>query len=190
MTTVTKPIPKPPILVKDKIEMINNKKLNIMEYTVDYFIRKFEAIPEERWITHCLVNHENTKRCALGHCCPDYSGRYFNNGRGQTEESEALIKLFGRNHLSIGGVNDGNSYNYQQDTPKQRILSALKDIKKKLSNEQSVQASVATEDDSSTLAGTTMYSDITKELAVLPEDKKEVDLFETLTPDNKQKTNL
>ena len=36
------------------------------KYTVDYFIKTFEAIPENKWTTAYFV--EDDKRCAAGHC--------------------------------------------------------------------------------------------------------------------------
>lgn len=92
-------------------------------YDVDYFIAKFEAIPDERW---CVYDYRNgPQRCARGHC-------------GQTSfrdtpESTALGELFD-NNIGDGPsmVNDGNVEEYQQPTPKARILAALHDIKAKL----------------------------------------------------------
>lgn len=84
----------------------------------EHFIRKFEAIPEEKWCVDYL--HEKKSSCALGHCNPN-------------KEVEALIDLF-TGHLSLGpaGVNDGCWSKYQQPTPKLRILAALSDIKAKI----------------------------------------------------------
>jgi hypothetical protein len=107
-------------------------------YTVDYFIDKFEAIPEPLW---CVDNQLNDRgqSCAFGHCNPE-----FNKGvRG--EEYSAFFKLsisaekiidpgiHLRGYLTNGllaEINNGNYSNYQQPTPKQRILAALYDIKK------------------------------------------------------------
>jgi hypothetical protein len=107
-------------------------------YTVDYFIKKFEAIPEEDW-------NDNATACAYTHC-----GQY---GHGYKNECPALSELFKKIHYkskcqqhrdAIGenyhgwsymvvSINDGLTSNdtpYQQPTPKQRILAALYDIKK------------------------------------------------------------
>jgi hypothetical protein len=35
-------------------------------YDVDYFIKKFEAIPEDKWIMGSFFF--NSRSCALGHC--------------------------------------------------------------------------------------------------------------------------
>lgn len=110
-----------------------------MEYTVDYFIRKFSKIPEEKWTTGdwCIGD----KFCSNGFC--GMHGANYNFG---TPEAVAFNKLI--KHLkitidknSIGKcekyfwsvsvyINDGDTEEYQQPTPKQRILAALYDIKK------------------------------------------------------------
>lgn len=84
-----------------------------MKYTVDYFIKKFEAIPEELWCVNAF--HAGNKSCALGHCM-DVS----NNA------AACLSKILNYN---VGQINDGEANGYQQPTPKQRILAALHDIK-------------------------------------------------------------
>lgn len=109
-----------------------------MEYTVDYFINKFEKIPEDKWITGMigLNSIENSPKCALGHCGIDES---FLN---ETKDSKALKEIFSNTSFTssispirggtdcIWKINDGYIKEYQQETPKQRILAALYDIKK------------------------------------------------------------
>jgi len=98
-------------------------------YDVDYFIRKFEAIPDGRWrVGDYGIAGE--PRCVLGHC-----------GEGRkpfwtsTAESEALRTLLGTVRSSDGkgsgpaAVNDGLARGYRQRTPKARILAALRDAK-------------------------------------------------------------
>lgn len=96
-------------------------------YDVDYFIRKFEAIPGKRWC--CAVNKRlDGAMCALGHC-----GQFW-DGSGGTKESAALDRLFHTNlGLSTWQINDGSGgaiKRFHQPTPKARILAALWDIKK------------------------------------------------------------
>lgn len=97
-----------------------------MIYTKEYFIEKFEAIPEAYW---CVgVFFDGDKCCAAGHC---------GMGNGKvTAESESLCRLI-TNHLgkdtteytsSISTVNDKGDSRFQQDTPKQRVLAALRSI--------------------------------------------------------------
>jgi hypothetical protein len=101
-----------------------------MEYTVDYYINKFEAIPEELWGTG-KYRDKDDKCCALGHC-------------GQKagpvkliEEAKALddliISYYKTNVIAINdgsyrGTPETNFMSYG-DTPKQRILTALRQIK-------------------------------------------------------------
>lgn len=106
-----------------------------MIYDVNYFIKKFEAIPENLLIEGALGwVGENGAYCAGGHC-----GFY---GVCLTNEASALnsllLKLNPKNgfdlvtevHKIIYTINDGSEPRYKQPTPKQRILAALYDIKK------------------------------------------------------------
>lgn len=105
-------------------------------YNVDHFINKFRAIPEEMWCTTEFINGSGSK-CANGHC-GIRSIIDFNN------ESMALQKVFSPLMVTSMGVlindyvnyslkaayiNNGDTDQYQQPTPKQRILQALYDIK-------------------------------------------------------------
>jgi hypothetical protein len=101
-----------------------------MKYDANYFINKFEAIPEDKWITGNYGTED--RHCALGHCGVS---RVFNNNNVKidfhaTSEGSALWCLFNRTHVSsVIGINDGRHPDYQQPTPKQRILAALYDIR-------------------------------------------------------------
>lgn len=105
-----------------------------MNYDVDYFISKFEAIPEEKIGTSQLTG------CAYGQCASivgsTQDGCY-------TEEGQALSKImqmvpkatdeYGFLHFMQyipARINNGDVPEYQQPTPKQRILAALYDIKR------------------------------------------------------------
>lgn len=89
---------------------------------VDYFINKFEAIPDELWTTNQY--HDNGKSCAMGHCGATERMQ-------RTEESAAFEALFVRRLLNIPCINDGQYSQYPQPTPKARILAALSDIKQR-----------------------------------------------------------
>lgn len=95
-----------------------------MKYTVDYFIKKFKAIPSNKWTTGQYK--KANKYCAYGHC-----GFKLNSGGHEiyTDEGTALYELFNRYNLLIHEVNDGDVKKYSQKNPKARILAALKDIK-------------------------------------------------------------
>lgn len=94
-----------------------------MKYTVDYFIEKFEAIPEDNWITGKYYDPE-IGCCALGWC----GEKNFE----ETVESNSLTNLL---KGWVAEINDGTLHGqhikYRKfTTPKQRILAALNDIKK------------------------------------------------------------
>lgn len=105
-----------------------------------YFIDKFEAIPEENW---CILRQANEEgqRCALGHfMSPDATP--FDAYGHTTAEGIAAGKLFRgiiqeirtsadpkeQGPMNIAVINNGEASEYQQETPKQRILAALRDI--------------------------------------------------------------
>lgn len=110
-------------------------------YTVDYFIKKFEAIPESKIISfNQFDGHGN--HCALGWC--NLSNR---TPTKADPEADALIGLFAavpsptnpgweEYGWSVADINNGDNTEYQQPTPKQRILAALRDIKAMQEKEQ------------------------------------------------------
>lgn len=89
-----------------------------MVYNVNYFIKKFEAIPEEKWTTGAFEDECGCK-CALGHCGYTESGL-------ESQEGIELTRLLKHRAAAI---NDGGQPKYDQPTPKQRILAALNDVK-------------------------------------------------------------
>ena len=100
-----------------------------MEYTVDYFIKKFEAIPEVNWLAGQYASSDNSVCCALGHCHERTDVRTLNPLL--TQESMALRSLFlGWLGFDVSDVNDGYEEQYNQHTPKSRTLAGLYDIKR------------------------------------------------------------
>lgn len=101
-----------------------------MIYDVDFFIKKFEAIPEEKW---CRGDRQNDKgqRCAHGHCYPEDADELQLSGFGfKNEDENSLIKLAKEaGYSGFAPINNGEDQRYQQDTPKQRMLAVLNDIK-------------------------------------------------------------
>lgn len=87
-----------------------------MKYDVDYFIKKFEAIPDEKWCINEIDNGRG-QRCALGHTWGLF---------GETKETEALCNVM---NWRVSFINNGESHDYKQSTPRARILAALNDIK-------------------------------------------------------------
>lgn len=90
---------------------------------VDYFIKKFEAIPDALWCTGFYI--QNERRCATGHC-----GYYGTAGMIIPKEAHAFWDLFKKLEIIPSRVNDGEHPDYQQPTPKARILTALRDLAK------------------------------------------------------------
>lgn len=93
-------------------------------YDVDFFLKKFEAIPENMWHTHSYSNATKTKFCAFGHCGV--------TDRGNSMSFSMDVMFYKELKVHVSHVNDGREINYPQPTPKQRILAALRDIKAKL----------------------------------------------------------
>ncbi len=93
-------------------------------YDVDYFIKKFEAIPRNKWITNNYGLQGTGVHCAYGHCG-------VSNSTSQTKESIELAAMF---HVSgmppVSTINDLRLSRFPQKTPKGRILAALRAIKK------------------------------------------------------------
>jgi hypothetical protein len=93
-----------------------------MKYDAKYFLEKFDKIPEDKWITGKFIRGD--KRCALGWCGQEYSGRL-------TIESMVLYAiLYNHIHVPASIINDGRiigTINFTElgDTPKERIMNAL-----------------------------------------------------------------
>lgn len=122
--------------------------MNNENYTCDWFINFFKAIPNDRWRTDALG--DAATHCALGHCgvlrgmtilSNDYpwSARAlsyllweFIGGDPNPDKCnrDDRIEPKSGNHLAAW-INDGLDSRYQQPTPKARILQALRDIKAK-----------------------------------------------------------
>lgn len=112
------------------------------EYTVDYFIAKFKNTRDDKWCVGTL-NDGRGNTCALGWC--GFSEK------GLSEEGMSLVGVM--EPLLVGGikyratyydnapamVSNGDHPNYQQPTPKKRILTALHDIKKMQEPEVPIQ---------------------------------------------------
>ncbi len=84
--------------------------------TLEDYIAFFRAIPEERWICD---NFEHAGRCcAYGHL-----------GNRWDVASEAGLRLRDLCKQPVDCINDGDDPNYQQPTPKQRVLAYLCDVR-------------------------------------------------------------
>lgn len=99
------------------------------EYNIDYFIKKFEAIPDNEIGEVKLENH-----CALWHCGVQDSAYTM------TQEALALADILKPGNLLtdrqkwqiVTNLNDGSylgDCSHYGDTPKERILNRLKELK-------------------------------------------------------------
>lgn len=110
-------------------------------YTPKHFIKKFSAIPEDRWTTKMYRNNITGQCCALGHCLYTKAGK-----RRNKDEADALANLFPP-HLSVSviDINDNAGLPVSMElpvsvkfgkTPKTRVLGALRYIAKKIEEEK------------------------------------------------------
>lgn len=94
------------------------------EYSIQYFIDRFSAIPEEHWLEgHFTSETDPTQHCAYGHCgcTPDCQ---------ENLEANTLDRLFRDHKLNVAEVNDAVEPTFRYlPTPKQRILAALESFK-------------------------------------------------------------
>lgn len=121
-----------------------------MKMNAQYFIDKFQAIPEENWCTEFFQNEEG-QCCANGHCgvriytmLPFFMAKTILSGESKalykvllplkvTELSNIPANKYGaiENDMEYSTtaaiINNGEAVEYQQGTPKQRILAALQD---------------------------------------------------------------
>lgn len=95
----------------------------LKKYSREWFIKKFDAIPDELWGMSEL--NCGGKKCALGHCGLE-------NYEEPTKESLELVKLFGGSVTAkevdfnkVYIVNDDTIYKTYGDTPKERIIKFL-----------------------------------------------------------------
>ena len=104
-----------------------------MKFTIDYFVEKFKAVPDNLWTISGCVDSQGRKDC-LGHCgCrTDLI----------TEEGDALIDILSnydpdpfRSVFLCAMINDGEGFAAKYgNTPKERVLSRLKELSLALIN--------------------------------------------------------
>ena len=104
-----------------------------MTYDADYFIEKFLEIPSRLMCLYDATPDKRGRCCALGHCGM--------RPGVLPEEAIALLALFHQHGGCAGATNDGNgrsTWNLGQGrkTPRGRILSALRWIKKKEADDE------------------------------------------------------
>lgn len=100
------------------------------QYSIDYFIEFFMAIPDDQWLTGHIGYKALGSHCALGHCTQGKAALW------EREPKAAALEIIIGGDLndgvsSVAKINDGGDSRYQQPTPKARILAALMDAKAK-----------------------------------------------------------
>lgn len=107
------------------------------KYDVEYFVAKFEAIPEDKWATGILFNQIDGTKCVLGHCgVVDYEDKILNEKvKSLVEILDPVYKLtnnhkrhpYGKSYATVYKFNDLNEGDVGAlgETPKERILNAL-----------------------------------------------------------------
>lgn len=103
-------------------------------YTVDYFLAKFRAIPSEK------IGNSQSEGCAYGQCRTSQrdDGAATREGMALTAVMQVLIpNLTAKtsfdhppDQFTPARINNGETNEYQQATPKERLIAALEDIKK------------------------------------------------------------
>lgn len=93
-----------------------------MKYDLDYFIAKFEKIPDDEWTDQGEFVDRSGCKCAYGHCGAIKS-------KNDSEESTALYKI--DEYYNIVPVNDNWRGNFAHlgTTPKQRVVNYLKSLR-------------------------------------------------------------
>jgi hypothetical protein len=101
------------------------------------FHKKFEAIPDEKWCTGVQVAADG-RRCALGHVSELPANHGVLTSTPATQQLQSLFPwrergrdnwgLEGDVRFCVASINNGGCPDYQQETPKARVLAALEDI--------------------------------------------------------------
>lgn len=86
--------------------------------TLQEFRAFFDGIPKDRWIARHYSSHDNARHCVLGHLNPQANVGHHN-------DDSLLFKnlVWGVAQTSPIFVNDGDHPDFQQPTPKARILA-------------------------------------------------------------------
>lgn len=93
-----------------------------MKYTTEYFIKKFDAIPESEWTVETFED-KHGRKCALGHC------NYLDGERMALTHVICELGIEGNAAVINDGTNTEDvpvkSALELGETPKERILNAL-----------------------------------------------------------------
>lgn len=91
------------------------------KYTPEYFIAKFERIPDAKWTTGAFKTPSGAC-CALGHC----GVSDFTEFTGEGNELDTLFRgAFGRGVVLFNDASYDKNAQDLGDTPKERVINAL-----------------------------------------------------------------
>lgn len=99
------------------------------KYNTEYFINKFESIPNELWTTGRL--QKNGASCALGHCGVEDLDDLNAEAVALADQLKPIFVAVYEDtpnfsFSSVTGINDwADSFSSLGDTPKERIINAL-----------------------------------------------------------------
>ncbi len=101
-----------------------------MKYTIGYFIKKFEDIPDDMWSVNGNVDRYGRKD-VFGHCGT--------NPRVITPEGDAIMEILSEKEPNpfksvfiCAMINDGEGFAASLGkTPKERVLNRLKELRDK-----------------------------------------------------------
>lgn len=98
-----------------------------MKYDLEYFIAKFEGIPEHEWCTGTYISADGLSKCAYGHCGVRAS-------TPDTDEEKGLDAITGDieggYYISLVNDNKNDSFSEFGSTPKERVINYLKSLRK------------------------------------------------------------
>lgn len=98
------------------------------KFNLEYFIKKFSDIPEEKWTTGQFVD-ESGCMCAYGHC-GDRKGQ--EDGKESKDLSRIIMDKDEVWPYHLADINDGN-YDHEEtygNNPKDRVVNYLKSLRK------------------------------------------------------------
>lgn len=91
--------------------------------SIEELISYYESIPDENWMTGFYYSTERQTCCALGHL-----NFHINGGEHIWNNFAKIIpNYFINNKVNLASVNDKICKDYQQTTPKQRVIAFLND---------------------------------------------------------------
>lgn len=108
-----------------------------MEYDVDFYIKFFSGIPEDKWAEFERVTSDG-RRCAHGHCSTSHDN--FVSTTTPREKGLCDIAIKHLHRYGIAQINNGCHSDYVQSTPKQRVIAFLNDVKDKELSEANLKA--------------------------------------------------